>query len=206
MIDRQVGDHSFQVGLRPGGQRGDYDGTNRQGQQPRPECRNLVRKEGQKQADKTINSHFGKRTGQHHRDTGGRSLIGVRQPGVKRKERNLDRESKKDSGEGEPFKIAGKQVAGFCKIGETGEIERAPGKIDPEEREQHRHATEKGIKEEFCGGAVAFFASPDFNKEEGRDEAHLVEEKPENEILGGERAVERGLHNQHQRAETAISR
>src|SRR4029077_6484101 len=133
-------------------------------------------------------------------------LIGVRQPGVKRKERNLDRESKKDSGEGEPFKIAGKQVAGVCEIGETGGIERAPGKIDPEERKQHRHATEKGIKEEFCGRAVTFFASPDFNKEEGRDEAHLVEEKPENEILGGERAVERGLHDQHQRAEAAISR
>ena len=125
---------------------------------------------------------------------------------MKRKEWNLDRESKKDSGEGEPFNVAGQQVAGFCEIAEAGEIERAPGKIDPEKSEQHRDATEKCIKEEFCGGAVTFFASPDFNKEEGRDEAHLVEEKPENEILGGERAVERGLHNQHQRAETAISR
>src|SRR5439155_22037468 len=150
-----------------------------------------------------VNSHFGKDTGQHHRDTGGRGFIGVRKPGVKGKERNLNRESEKDSGEGEPLKIAGKQVAGLCEIGETGEIKSAPGKIDPEEREQHRHTTEKGIKEEFCGGAVAFFASPDFNKKEGRDEAHLVKEKPENEILGGERAVERGLHNQHQVAETA---
>src|SRR5438874_8497453 len=206
MIDRQVGDHSFQVRLRPGGQRSNHDGTNREGEQPRPKHRNLVRKERQQQPDKTVNSHFGERTGQYHRDTGRRAFISVRQPGVKRKERNLDRESKKDSGKGEPFNVAGKQVAGFCKIGETGEIERALGKIDPEERKQHRHATEKSIKEEFCGRAVAFFASPDFNKEESRNEAHLVEEKPENKILGGERAVESGLHNQHQRAETAISR
>src|SRR5207247_10534153 len=89
-------------------------------------------------------------------------------------------------------------------MGETGEIERALGKIDPEEREQHRHATEKGIKEELCSGTVAFLASPDFYKEEGRDEAHLVKDKPENEIRGGERAVKRRLHNQQQGAETAI--
>src|SRR5439155_26557077 len=123
-----------------------------------------------------------------------------------REKRNLEAQAEKDSCGGEAFTVAGKQVAGFCEIGETGEIKRAPGKIDPEEREEHRYATEKGIKEEFCGGAVAFFASPDFNKEESRDETHLVEEKPENEILGGERPVERRLHNQHQRKETAISR
>ena len=66
MVDRQVGNHSFQVRLRPGGQRRDDDGTYRQGQQPRPQCPNFARKEWQKQAHKTVNSHFGKGAGQHH--------------------------------------------------------------------------------------------------------------------------------------------
>jgi hypothetical protein len=44
---------------------------------------------------------------------------------------------------------------------------------------------------------------PDFDEQECRYQAHLVEQKPENEILRRERAVERRLHQQHQRAETA---
>src|SRR5437764_12749717 len=108
---------------------------------------------------------------------------------MKRKERHLDCQSKKDSGEGEPFKVAAKQVAGFCQVGQADKIERAPGKIDPEEREQHRHASKKGIKKEFCGGADAFFPTADLNKDEGRDEAHPVGEKLNKEILRDDVAV-----------------
>ena len=44
---------------------------------------------------------------------------------------------------------------------------------------------------------------PNFDQEKRRDQAHFVEQKPENEILCRECAVERGLHYEHGRTEPA---
>src|SRR4030095_16764328 len=53
--------------------------------------------------------------------------------------------------------------------------------------------------------AIAIFTSPDFDQQKTRDKTHFVEQKPENEILRSESAVERGLHDQHGRVERAAS-
>ena len=49
------------------------------------------------------------------------------------------------------------------------------------------------------------FHRPDFDQQKTRDQTHFVEQEPENEILCGERAVERRLHDEHGRVERAAS-
>src|SRR6266567_3389669 len=120
---------------------------------------------------------------------------------MERKQRHFHGESEEDSGKREPRDIASEQSV-FSEIGERGEIERTFGEINPEKREQYRNTAQESINEKFRGGAVAVFAAPDFNEQERGNEAHLVKQKPEDEVLGGECAVERRLHQQHQRAES----
>ena len=121
---------------------------------------------------------------------------------MKGKERHLDRKPEKNSGKGEPREFACEEPA-FSENGKRTEIKCAFGEIDPEERQQHGDAPEECVNEEFCRRAVAIFAAPNFDEQKRGNEAHLVKQKPENKILGGERAVERGLHDQHQRAKPA---
>src|SRR6266853_2085541 len=116
------------------------------------------------------------------------------------KQRHFHGEAEEDSGKSEPRDIAAEQSM-FSEIGERDKIERTFGKINAEKREQHRNTAQESINEKFRRGAVAVFAAPDFNEQERGNEAHLVKQKPKDEVLGGECAVERRLHQQHQRAE-----
>ena len=128
-------------------------------------------------------------------------MIGVRQPGVKRKQRHLHREANKNSGKGEPGEVSREQPA-LSKTRQSREIERALREINPEERKQHGDASEKCVEEKLRRGAIAIFTAPDFDQQKTRDQTHFVEQEPENEILRGERAVERGLHDQHESRKT----
>ena len=101
------------------------------------------------------------------------------------------------------MKIAGEQ-SGFAETGQGREIECSFGEINSEKREEHRDAAEKCVNEKFHRGVIAVVAAVDFNEQKRREQAHLVKQKPENEILGGERAVERGLHDEHERAGAAF--
>src|SRR6184192_2442991 len=121
---------------------------------------------------------------------------------MERKQRHFHRESEEDSGEREPRDVAAKEPM-FPEIGEGGEIERTFAEINPEKREQHRDTAQERVNEKFRRGVVAVFSAPDLNEQERGNEAHLVKQEPEDEVLGGERAVERRLHQQHQRAEPA---
>src|SRR6266567_4556690 len=124
---------------------------------------------------------------------------------VERKQRHFHRESEEDSGKREPRDIAAEQSM-FSEIGERGEIERTFGEINPEKRQQHGDAPEECVNKKFRRGAVAVFAAPNFNEQERGNKAHLVKQKPKEEILGGECAVERRLHQQHQRTERGTCR
>ncbi len=111
MIDRQIG--------RPSVSDRDWahaaseakdDRANRKAEQPWAEDFDFVREKRKQQADETVNAHFREHAGQHHRNAGGRGFVGVRQPGVKRKERHFDREAEKDPGKYEPRDIACEQA------------------------------------------------------------------------------------------------
>src|SRR5207248_11692357 len=84
-----------------------------------------------------------------------------------------------------------------------GKIKGPPHEIDAEKRKQHRDAAEKGVEKKLRRGAIAIFTTPDFDEQKGRNQAHFVKEKPEDEILGGERAVKRRLHHEHEHIKTA---
>ena len=83
MIDRQIGDHAFQIRLRPGRERREDDRANGQPKQPRAGDSDFVREKRQQQANESVNAHFREHTGQDHRDAGRRGFVCVGQPGVK---------------------------------------------------------------------------------------------------------------------------
>src|SRR5581483_3641145 len=122
---------------------------------------------------------------------------------MKWEQRYFDRESKEDPRKSQPGELARKQAV-LTKTSKRGKIEGGPGKINSKESQQHRNASEKRVEEKLCRGAVAIFPSPDFDKQEGGDQTHFIEQEPENKILRCERAVECGLRNQHQRVKPAV--
>src|SRR5262249_50749843 len=204
MVYREIRDHSFQIALCPCSKRREDDRANGQPEQPRPDNFDFVREQRQQQAHKPVNAHFREHAGEHHRNADRRSLIRVRQPGVKWKQRHFYREPDKDSREREPRGVSRKQAA-LANTRESREIERAFRQVNPEKRKQHRYASEKCVEEELGRGTIAVFAAPDFDQQKAWDQAHFVEEKPENEILSGERAVERRLHYQNRRVKRTTS-
>ena len=204
MVDGEISHHSFQVLLRPGRQGSENDGADGQPQQPGRHDFDFVREKRQKQPDEAVDSHLRKKPGQHHGNPDRRGLVGIGQPCVEGKERDLHGQSEENSGESEPGEATGEQPA-FSEHGQLREVEGAPGEIDPEEREQHGHAAEERVNEKFGGRAVAIFAAPDFDEKERRHQAHFVEQEPEHEILRGERAVEGRLGDEHERAKTAAA-
>ena len=118
---------------------------------------------------------------------------------MKGKERHFHGEAKKDSAESEPRHVAVEQTV-LSQIGERGEIESTFREIDSEKREQHRDAAQECVNEKRRCSPVPVFSAPDFDEQERWYQAHLIEQKPEHEILRSERAVKRRLHHQHQRA------
>src|SRR5260370_16681093 len=111
MVDGQVGDHSFQIALRPRRQRGQYDGAGKETEQPWAEDFDLFREERKQQTHKAVNAHFREHAGKHHRDASRRSFVCVWQPGMERKQRHFHGESKKNSGKGEPSELACEEAA-----------------------------------------------------------------------------------------------
>ena len=58
MVDRKIGDHSFQIALRPRSQRSEDDRANHQPKQPRADDFDFVREKRKQQAHETVNAHF----------------------------------------------------------------------------------------------------------------------------------------------------
>src|SRR5438552_16514042 len=107
---------------------------------------------------------------------------------MKWKQRHFDCEPEKDSGKSEPSEFTREQSV-FTETGERRKIECALSQINSEEGEQHRDASEEGVEEKLGRGVVAILITPDFDQQERGDQTHLVEQKPEKEILRRERAV-----------------
>src|SRR5438105_6100824 len=155
MIDRQIRDHPFQIGLSPGGKRCKHDRANRQRQQPWAGDLDLVRKKREQNSDETVNAHLRKCAGKDHRHSRWRGFVGVGQPGMKWKKWNLYCQADKNSGECKPGERSGKQWTAFCKIDKLREIECTFRKINSEKAKQHCDTAEKRVQKKLCCGAIA---------------------------------------------------
>src|SRR5262249_31354802 len=113
-------------------------------------------------------------------------------------------EPNKNSGKGEPCGISREQPA-LSKTRQSPEVERAFRQINPEKRKQHGHAPKERVQKELGRSAIAIFAAPDFDQQKTRDQTHFVKQKPEDEILRSESAVQGRLHDEHGRVERAAS-
>src|SRR3954465_7891547 len=196
MVDREVGNHPFQIGLGPCGQGSENDRADGETEKPRSKRLHFPREKRKQETNESVNAHFRKDPGEDHRDAGRRRFVGVRQPGVKRKKRHLYGEPEKDAPEGEPAELAGEQRRSPRELGEARKIEGPFREINSKKGEEHRDAAEESVEEKLSRSPIAVRAAPDFDEEETGDEAHLVKEEPENEIVSREIPVERRLHQE----------
>ena len=123
----------------------------------------------------------------------------IRQPGVKREERNLNRKSNKEAKK-KPERSATK--AGHApvvnRILNYDEIKAAGLRIQPQNRRQHKHRADKG-KEEILDRRI-YLASMAVHADQQRhwNQSRFPEEIEQEQIKRGEDADQRRLQNQQQ--------
>ena len=107
----------------------------------------------------------------------------VRQPGVDRPHRHLDREGGKER-EPEP----GLQARWEAVLEQRRDVGRAGVPEHRQDGEQHQDRAEERVEEELEARIDAALAAPDADDQEHRDEAGLEEQVEENEVEGLEDA------------------
>ena len=99
VADRGVGDQLLHVRLHHGDQCAGDDADERQDDDPGRVAPRLVGEEAEIEAQQTVGSHLQQHAGQQDGTCRRRFHVRVRQPGVKREERNLDGERYEESEE-----------------------------------------------------------------------------------------------------------
>ena len=102
----------------------------------------------------------------------------VRQPSVKREERNFDAKGKRECEKEERFSLASrlKFYSLLQYIQGRDVIERAASnKIKRDDACQHQEASDRRVDEKFCRGVNTLLAAPDSDQEKHRDERRLEE-------------------------------
>uniref|UniRef100_A0A0N5A6U6 LigA n=1 Tax=Parastrongyloides trichosuri TaxID=131310 RepID=A0A0N5A6U6_PARTI len=95
--DRRIGDQLLHVGLTEGDQRRVDDGDHRQGEHQRREHLRRQREHRDVEQDEAVAAHLQQDGSQDDRTGGRRFHVGVRQPGVDREHRQLDREGDEEA-------------------------------------------------------------------------------------------------------------
>jgi len=164
-------------------------------------------------AEETVEAHLRHHRREEHRHAGRRFGVGGREPGMKGEERNFDREAEQHSGEDEPrpglAKLRGEGAVG-AQRGELGEIERADGGEERGEAGEHERAATDRVDDKLIrgagGGGIAAGAggaAPEFDEEEGGNEAEFPEDEPVEEIEREEDAERGALEKKEEKMKSA---
>ena len=168
---RRIGNQLLHALLRQRDQRGVNDCDHRKGENERGEIERGVRKHRQRKPDEAVAAHFQKNRGQHYRSRGRRLDMRVRQPGVNRPHRHLDRERGEEA-EPQP----GLHVCREVRFEQHGDVGRARGPVHRHDGEQHQHRAGEGVEEELERGVHPVPVTPNADDDEHRDEAALEEQ------------------------------
>src|ERR1700754_1941701 len=162
--------------------------------QPR-EVVGSIRRDRQAETQETVATDLQHHRRQHHRTTGGRFDVGIRQPGVYRHHRHLDREAQQE-GEEQPALLGQRQV----DVGHVGDGETAAGLvIQVDQADQHEDRAEERVDEKLQRGVDAARATPDTDDDEHRDQHGLEEHVEQHRVRGAEHADHRAFENKHGR-------
>ena len=175
--NRRVGNQLLDVVLHHRHQRGVDDGENRQRKDERCEIVRRQREHRQREADETVTAELQHDASQNDRTCGRGLNVGIRQPGVHRPHRHLDREGGK-TGEPQPGLHAGREAV-FQQFRHIG---RAGLPVHGHDREHGQDRAEQRVEEELVGGVNAILAAPHADDDEHRDQRRFEEDVEENGI------------------------
>ena len=112
VADRGVSDQALQVGLHHGDQRAVDDADDRENGDQRSHAVRRVREQRQAEAQDAVGADLQHHAREDHGAGRGRFGVRVRQPGVQREERHLDREGQEERAEKQQFGGAARSVSG----------------------------------------------------------------------------------------------
>ncbi len=129
--------------------------------------------------------------GQDHRAGRRRLDVRVRQPGVHRPHRQLDRERRE---EGQPehdlqlrIEVVGQKLGDRGRVGDPGH---------GQDRRQHQDRAQQRVEEELVGGVDAALAAPDPDDQEHRDQLAFEEQVEDDQVERAEDADHQRLEHQ----------
>src|SRR5262249_46313142 len=199
VADARIGDEFFQIGLNERHEGAINDANDGEHSDVRRRIFRSVREERQAEAHHAIGAHFEEDTGQNDGTGRGRFDVGIRQPGVQRKERHLDGKGDEERKEKQKFlEGSERNTAGLQGTLNVHQIKAAGEIVQPHDADKHQDGSCHGIENEFDGGVDFAAVAPDANKEGHRDKHHFPEEEEEEEIEREEDANDADFeHQQH---------
>ena len=151
-------------------QRHQADVHHRDERQRDHQARELVRSVGRdrkREAQEAVGTHLQHDRRQDHRTAGRRLDVRVRQPGMHRPHRHLDRERRQEREEDQHL-LGEADLEGVERLNlETVRLE-----IKVDERHQHQHRADEGVEEKLDGGVDAVRPAPQADDKEHRHQ-HL---------------------------------
>ncbi len=184
--DRRVRDQFFHVALH---QRDEADVDHRDQRQDDHHGREemaRVRHDGQRESQETVGTQLQHDGGQHHRAACRRFHVGVRQPGVNRPHRHLDREGQEEGNEYQHLRheterqlVPGHQIEGVRLV------------VQIQQHDQHQERAGQRVEEELEGRVDPVRTAPHADDEVHRNQRRFEENKEQH-------GVDRAEHAHHQ--------
>ena len=175
------------------------------------------REERQREAHEAVGAHLQQHRRQDHRAAGRRLDVRVRQPGVERHHRHLDRRTRarrrRRATAASSTRPPGRRAARSCRGAPAGaarrahevEVQQRPRalllvvqEVEHEDRHQHQQRADHREQEELDGGVDPARPAPDPDDEVHRDQHHLPEHVELEEVQRDEGAEHARLEEEHE--------
>ena len=151
--------------------------------------------DGQDEAHEAVSAYLQRDRRQHHRAPGRRLDVRIRKPCVHRPHRHLDRECGEKRHEQQHLRLQRERQLIPLENRKTASTHR----IQIDQRNEHQHRAEEGIKKELDRSVDAIRAAPDPDDQVHGYQHRLEEHVEEDAVQGGEDAVDQPRHDQERR-------
>ena len=183
--DRRVGDQLLHVGLHQGHQADVHHRDQRQRDHQPGQLARRVGQDRQREPHESVGPQLQHDRRQHHRAAGRRLDVRIRQPGMHRPHRHLDREREQEAEEQQH--LGGERQRQVVPV---EDLEAAAGlAVQVQQRDQQQQRTGQGVEEELERRVDAVGAAPDADDDEHRDQGGLEEDVEQHPVERGEDAV-----------------
>ena len=202
--DRRVRDELLDVGLCEGDQRAVHDADDGEDAEIRRDHARGPREHREREAQQAIAAeleHDGRE------DDGARSRrldVGIGQPGVERKQRDLDAEGERKGEEAEELRsVRQDHLAQRLVVERPHAGERVVLHVEVKNRDDHEQRADHRVDDELDGRVETTLTAPDPDDEVHRDEHHFPEDVEEEQVERGEGADHAGLEDEQRDDELA---